>query len=87
MFILCFNLFLQFLTDAGQYAVRFGDVLPKGSIHHDTPMSEEGVDRKPFLLTKNEKTGGAEMHELQEAADKVHKFSLKWTNICYILLL
>lgn len=75
------NLCLQFLTDAGQYVVRFGDVLPKGSIHHATPISEEG-DRKPFLLSKNETTGGAEMQQLQEAANRVHYFSLKWTDIC-----
>lgn len=72
---------MQFLTDAGQYAVRFGNVLPKGSIHHGTPVSEEGVERKPFLLSKNETTGGAEMQQLQEAADKVYNQSQKWTEM------
>lgn len=61
----------EFLTDAGQYAVRFGDVLPKGSSHHAIPVSEEGVDRKPILLSKNENTGGEEMKQMQEAADQV----------------
>jgi hypothetical protein len=78
---------LQFLTDAGQYAVRFGDVLPKGSSHHATPVSEEGVDRKPILLSKNENTGGEEMKQMQEAADQVHYFPLKWTEkFCFLLL-
>lgn len=75
------NVFLQFLTDAGQYVIRFGDVLPKASIQHATPVSVEAVDRKPFLLTKSEKTGAAEMQELRQAADQVTNFfPLKWTN-------
>lgn len=61
----------EFLTDAGQYVIRFGDVLPKASIQHATPVSVEAVDRKPFLLTKSEKTGAAEMQELRQAADQV----------------
>lgn len=71
------NLLLQFLTDAGQYVVRFGDVLPKGSIHNVTPESEDAEERKPFLLSKSETTGGAEIQQLREAADKVHNFSPK----------
>jgi len=71
------NFYLQFLTDAGQYEVRFGDVLPKESIHCATAESEDAEDRKPILLSKSETTGGAEMQHLREAADKVHYFSPK----------
>lgn len=65
------NLHLQFLTDAGQYVVRFGDILPKGSIQTAIPELENAEDRKPLLLSKSETTGGAEMQQLREAAEKV----------------
>ncbi|KAG0592022.1 hypothetical protein KC19_1G218700 [Ceratodon purpureus] len=80
----------EFLTDAGQYMVRFGDVLPKGSIHHPVPTAE-GVDRKPFLLSKNETTGAAEVHQLQEAAEQVDALAvarpLKLTERAVVLAL
>lgn len=66
---------LQFLTDAGQYVVRFGDVLPKDSSPQSAPNFEEAQDRKPFLSSMNEKTGAEEMKKLQQAADQVHLHS------------
>ena len=66
---------LQFLTDAGQYVVRFGDVLPKDSSPESAPNLEEAQDRKPFLSSMNEKTGAEEMKKLQQAADQVHLHS------------
>lgn len=66
---------LQFSTDAGQYVVRFGDVLPKYISPQSAPNFEEAHYRKPFLSSMNEKSGAEEVKKLQQAADQVHLHS------------
>lgn len=61
----------QFLTDAGQYVIRFGDMLPKG-IHPASPVLDEDVqNRKPLLSSTQGQSGAQEMQQLQAAATEV----------------
>jgi hypothetical protein len=61
----------EFLTDAGQYVIRFGDILPK-DIHPASPVLDEDVqNRKPLLSSTQGQSGAQEMQQLQAAATEV----------------
>ena len=60
----------QFLTDAGQYVIRFGDIQPGRSQQYIAP--DEALYGRGPLLTNTEKHSGVqEMQQLQTAAEQV----------------
>ncbi|KAH9560148.1 hypothetical protein CY35_06G091700 [Sphagnum magellanicum] len=63
----------EFLTDAGQYVIQFGDTLPKG-IHPASPVLDEDVqNRKPLLSSTQGQSGAQEMQQLQAAATEAEE--------------
>lgn len=63
-------MWLQFLTDAGQYVIRFGDIHPDQSPHYIAP-DEILHGRGPLLTNTKQHSGVQEMHQLQTAAEEV----------------
>lgn len=61
---------MQFLTDAGQYAIRFGDIQPEHSQEYIAP-DEALHSRGPLLSTTQKHSGDQEMQQLQTAAEQV----------------
>lgn len=61
---------VQFLTDAGQYMIRFGDVLPRSRFQY-TAHNETLHNHKPLLSTKQTHSGLQEMQQLRAAAEEV----------------
>jgi hypothetical protein len=60
----------EFLTDAGQYMIRFGDVLPRSRFQY-TAHDETLHNHKPLLSTKQTHSGLQEMQQLRAAAEEV----------------
>jgi hypothetical protein len=67
---LVLKFWVQFLTDAGQYMIRFGDILPEGSDHFTAPV-EDLHSRGPFLASTKGQSGVQEMQQLKAAAEEV----------------
>jgi hypothetical protein len=61
---------VQFLTDAGQYMIRFGDVSPRSRFQY-TAHDETLHNHKPLLSTKQTHSGLQEMQQLRAAAEEV----------------
>ncbi len=61
---------MQFLTDAGQYMIRFGDVSPRSRFQY-TAHDETLHNHKPLLSTKQTHSGLQEMQQLRAAAEEV----------------
>ncbi|XP_073390459.1 phospholipid scramblase family protein C343.06c isoform X3 [Physcomitrium patens] len=59
----------EFLTDAGQYVIRFGDIHPDQSPHYIAP-DEVLHGRGPLLTNTKQHSGVQEMHQLQTAAEE-----------------
>ena len=78
-------LWLQFLTDAGQYVIRFGDIQPGQSQQHIAP--DEALHGRGPLFTNTQKHSGVqEMQQLQTAAEQVGGLSplafIQFSRLC-----
>jgi len=61
---------VQFLTDAGQYVIRFGDIQPGHSQQYIA--SDDVLHSRGSLFTNTQKHSGVqEMQQLQTAAEQV----------------
>lgn len=61
---------VQFLTDAGQYVIRFGDIQPGHSQEYIAP--DDALHSRGPLFTNTQKHSGTqEMQQLQTAAEQV----------------
>lgn len=61
---------MQFLTDAGQYMIRYGDMMPEHD-HQYTAAEKDLHSRRPLLATGDGHSGAQEMQRLQAAAEEV----------------
>jgi hypothetical protein len=69
---------VQFLTDAGQYMIRFGDVLPRSRFQY-TAHDETLHNHKPLLSTKQTHSGLQEMQQLRAAAEEAEPLQVSRT--------
>lgn len=76
---------MQFLTDAGQYVIRFGDIQPN---HSQQYIASDDVlhTRGPLFTNTQKHSGVQEMQQLQTAAEQVTAFlSVVLYSVCSIL--
>jgi hypothetical protein len=76
---------VQFLTDAGQYMIRFGDVSPRSRFQY-TAHDETLHNHKPLLSTKQTHSGLQEMQQLRAAAEEVDLTSVSVAVHCFLHL-
>lgn len=81
---------MQFLTDAGQYVIRFGDIQPERSQQYIASDEVLHQSRGPLFTNTKQHSGVQEMQQLQTAAEQVAALlTISWldTVLCLIEIL